>query len=308
MLGLGRSVALLNGRRILAFRAGGLGDTILAVPALSALRSRTGPSGTLELVGSEPYVHLLASAELASAVHGIDRARFRALFDERAGDRELLARFELVVAWSGLPLLRRMAGDLGLDVIEAPPHPPPGVHASDHLYGALAPWGIEGRAPAPALPLSREGCLEAEEFLARAGLRAGRFIAIHPASGSARKNWAAERFEALVRILQSEGLEWVWIEGEADRGVVSDLLRRIPGPVARLALPSLACLLARASMFFGNDSGVTHLAASVGAPTVALFGPTDPRIWAPRGLVVVHDFDTSPEAVWAESLERFRKR
>jgi ADP-heptose:LPS heptosyltransferase len=311
MLDLGRSVALLKGRRILAVRAGGLGDTILAIPALAALRRGAGPSGKLELVGSEPYVRLLASAEIASAVHGIDRAHFRALFDERAFDRELrefLSRFELVVAWSNLPLLTSLAGELGVDVIEAPPLPPEGVHASDHLYGALASLGIGGQAPPPVLPISPEGCLDAGEFLARAGLRAGHFIAIHPGSGSPRKNWPAEHFETLARKARSDGMSCVWIEGEADRLIVGDLSRRIPAPVVQLGLPSLACLLAQASGFLGNDSGVTHLAASVGAPTLALFGPTDPRMWAPRGPVLVLDFGTSPEAVWARALEFFQVR
>jgi len=48
-------------------------------------------------------------------------------------------------------------------------------------------------------------------------------------------------------------------------------------------LYELACWLAGASVYIGNDSGITHLAAAAGAPVAALFGPTDPAIWAPRG-------------------------
>jgi len=50
-----------------------------------------------------------------------------------------------------------------------------------------------------------------------------------------------------------------------------------------LPLRTLAGVLARCSVYVGNDSGVSHLAAAVGAPTVAIFGPTDPRVWGPRG-------------------------
>jgi ADP-heptose:LPS heptosyltransferase len=301
----------LKGGRILALRAGGLGDTILALPALSALRREVGPSGDLELLGSEPYVRLASSVELASKVHGIDRALFRALFDERADDREvreLLARCDLVIGWSRTPLLRGKAKELGVPVIQAPPQPPEGVHASDHLYRALASLGLEGPAPPPALPLSHEGRPEAEELLEREGLRAGHFVAIHPGSGSPLKNWPRERFEALARIVQEEGLNPVWIEGEADRAVVSELARRAPAPVIRVGLHPLAQVLARASGFVGNDSGVTHLAAAVGAPTVALFGPTDRTMWAPRGLVAVLDFGISPEELWARAIEIFRER
>jgi ADP-heptose:LPS heptosyltransferase len=311
MLGAERSVALLRGWRILALRAGGLGDTILALPALAALRCAVGPSGSLELIGSEPYVSLASSAELASRVHGIDRAHFRALFDERADDREvreLLKRFDLVVAWSKIPLLSTKAVEMGVEVIEASPHPPEGVHASDHLYGALASLGIEGQAPPPTVPLTREGLERAEELLEREGLRAGHFIAIHPSSGSRRKNWPEARFEALAGILRADGVDWVWIEGEADRAVVQALAVRAPAPVVRLELHPLASLLAKSRGFVGNDSGVTHLAAAVGAPTVALFGPTDDRTWAPRGVVTVLDFGISPEALWAKALEAFRER
>ena len=57
----------------------------------------------------------------------------------------------------------------------------------------------------------------------------------------------------------------------------------LPGAVRIADLYELACWLATARIYIGNDSGITHLAAAVGTPVVALFGPTDPRIWAPRG-------------------------
>ena len=74
------------------------------------------------------------------------------------------------------------------------------------------------------------------------------------------------------------------MRGPADDDAAA-LLETVPGAcVARdLPLRVLAALLARAGAYVGNDSGVTHLAAASGAPTIALFGPTDPRVWAPLG-------------------------
>jgi ADP-heptose:LPS heptosyltransferase len=78
----------------------------------------------------------------------------------------------------------------------------------------------------------------------------------------------------------------VLIEGPADADAVScvlSLLETEP-PVARdWSLPRLAAVMVEAALFLGNDSGLTHLAAGVGAPTIALFGPTDPIVWAPLG-------------------------
>ncbi len=89
-------------------------------------------------------------------------------------------------------------------------------------------------------------------------------LAIHPYSGSAAKNWPLHRFEALAKL---EPFEWCQDRFED--------------------LDDLADWLAGARLFVGNDSGITHLAAAVGTPTLVLFGPTDPAVWAPRGARVI---------------------
>lgn len=285
------------GDRILAIRAGALGDTILALPAIAALRPI---ASRLELVGTKPYIDLAP----VDAVHAIDRAVFRAFFDEGADDRELLAflgRFDRVVAWSHLPLMKDKAREVRAQLIVASPSPPDGVHASDHLYAVLERWGIIGDAPRPRIRVS--------ESVTAAGFPE-RFIAIHPSSGSASKNWAPEHFEAVARLAGSAGLDVVWIQGEADEAVVGPLAERVPGAIAReLALGELAALLVRCAVFVGNDSGVSHLAAAVGAPTVAVFRSTDPVQWAPRGpRVRVARAGASPEAVWGFATEVMRAR
>ncbi len=93
-------------------------------------------------------------------------------------------------------------------------------------------------------------------------------IVIHPFSGSARKNWPLDRFRALAEQL------------DADWAIHPDGTPRFDN------LYDLACWLAGARLFIGNDSGVTHLASAVATPVIALFGPTDPAVWAPRGSIV----------------------
>ena len=106
-------------------------------------------------------------------------------------------------------------------------------------------------------------------------------IAIHPGSGSPRKNWPVERWAELGERLCSQAPLLI-VGGEADTTAVAALAAL--GEVAQsLPLPELTRRLAACRWFLGHDSGVSHLAAAVGTPCVLLFGPTDPAMWAPPG-------------------------
>ena len=105
------------------------------------------------------------------------------------------------------------------------------------------------------------------------------FLAIHPGSGSPAKNWPAERFAEAARRL-SGGRPWLLLRGPAEEESAA-----WPGAVVAREWPlrPLGAALSRAGLVLGNDSGVAHLAAASGAPTLTLFGPTDPALWAPVG-------------------------
>ena len=160
--------------------------------------------------------------------------------------------------------------------------------------------GFEAPLARPELRLS-----DPRPLLERYGLAPASFVAIHPSSGSPKKNWPSKRFAEMARSVLAAGHEVLWIQGEADHDVVSSLVRAVPGPVAtELPLHDLATLLASSAVFVGNDSGVSHLAAAAGAPTLVLFGCTDPRQWAPRGPAVrVVEAWASSEAVWGFANE-----
>jgi heptosyltransferase III len=165
-------------------------------------------------------------------------------------------------------------------VITRSPAPPPGVHASDWLADPLASVGLEVAASVPPLwfsPDERDAARPWRERLPE------RFLAMHPGSGSPRKNWPADRYAALAHDL-ARGDPFLVVQGPADDAAIAPL-RRVPGAVIAHGLPArtLGTLLAEAGVFVGNDSGVTHLAAAAGAHTLALFGPTDPALWAPVG-------------------------
>ncbi len=148
---------------------------------------------------------------------------------------------------------------LGLPVqfLDALPEPGAKIHAADFFLRQAGGNGL-------ALP--RIECERGD---------VENFAAIHPFSGSARKNWPLDRFRELAARL---ALPVRWCAGPQEA-----LPKTFGGAVRFENLYDLACWLARARVYIGNDSGITHLAAAVGTPVVAIFGPTDPAVWAPRG-------------------------
>jgi len=148
--------------------------------------------------------------------------------------------------------------------------------------GALAVWREL------ALPFAYGGA-------AKPGAATRRVIALHPGSGGAAKRWPPASFAALAGTIALAGDIPLLIEGPADAEAVAEVIagrRREQEnvadlPVARgLSVGALAALLRRCAAYVGNDSGVAHLAGLLGLPTVALFGPTNPAIWAPLGRAV----------------------
>jgi len=194
--------------------------------------------------------------------------------------RERLGGIDIAICYSRSEDLGRHLPRHVRRVLTHDPAPPAGFHASRWLARPLealalaVPDDVE-----PVRPTEAEA-IEARTLLA--SLPDG-FLAIHPGSGSPRKTWPAERFAALLDVVAGSR-PLLLVEGPADTDAVSRLARRPGTVVARgLSARTLGAVLAQARLFVGHDSGVSHLAAAWGAPTLALFGPTDPSVWAPVG-------------------------
>lgn len=291
--------------KIIVFRPGALGDTLLAFPALAALR-RAFAGAWLCAVGNVPALELAREAGLADAALPFDDLRWVDLFSEtgiRSEEvRQMLDGARLAVLWlrDSEGLAARNLRALGIvQVLSASGRPPEGarIHAADYLLGTLAQvlGGEAASAPAamPTLEPSPAARAWAEEEWVRRGLEGAPALLLHPGSGGREKCWPPERFAALAGRFIEAGWQVLVVEGPADGSAATALLAALPAEraqlVAGLALPQLAALLAhacsgeRARLYVGNDSGVSHLSAWLGVPTLALFGPTDPAIWAPRG-------------------------
>ncbi len=168
------------------------------------------------------------------------------------------------------------------------------------------PWLRSGPLPA-GLPHARLRATEADlavarEWLAARGIGSAEAVVLQPGAGSAAKVWPG--FAALARRLRAGGVPLVALAGPADGPAVEALLEDGALQEETLArdwpLPEIAALLSLARAVVGNDSGPTHLAAAVGCPTVALFGPTDPAVWAPAGAHVRVVARPAGGAPWAD--------
>ncbi|MGI3776080.1 MAG: glycosyltransferase family 9 protein [Janthinobacterium lividum] len=154
-----------------------------------------------------------------------------------------------------------------------------------HRLGHLG--GVLGLDP-PPMPVAWTG--EADRAAAAALLPGEGWIGLGPTANWAGKVWPADRFAAVARALLAgcPGRRVVVFAGPGDeeRAMAAPLLAVLPGAVdlvGRLTLPGAAACLARCAVFVGNDSGLMHLAAAAGAPTLGLFGPTPASEYAPSG-------------------------
>lgn len=202
-----------------------------------------------------------------------------------------LSRCDLVVAWmedkeDALGSLFRSIGVARIH-IQSPFSPGlGGRHQSDRFLETLneTAGGIASEASVRVPPpLLRRGqaCLDDLGVSLEQSL-----VLVHPGSGSIHKCIEPKRMAWLIEGLQHKGMCPVVLEGPTDRDIVEHvrhLLTQPPLILRERDLSRLAGVLAQVRAYIGHDSGVTHLAALLGVRTIALFGPTDPHRWAPRG-------------------------
>ena len=275
--------------RILVFRGGALGDFILTLPALRALRGWW-PDSHVELVCRQRAAELAKESGLTSGIRSLESAEWARLFAESTGlsgeQAGFVRSFDVVVSWLHDPdgTVRQNLQHAGARRLICGSPIPDGFHGADQLMRPLESLGIPvDGAAVPALDLSGARVEQGRKRLRKLGERV---VAIHPGSGSPAKNWPLSRFVELARTLRTEtSLTPMFTFGEADERLAEefDATDRSLPALPRCDVTELAGVLAACAGYIGNDSGVTHLAAALGIPVVAVFGPTDPDVWGPRG-------------------------
>lgn len=292
--------------RILVIRGGAIGDFILTLPAIRLLREGF-PSAQLEILGYKGIVSLAEMNGLADATRSIECGPLAGFFVRNgvlAPDLvDYFGSFQQVVSYLFDPdeiFATNLRRARVRDLITASPKITAQEHAARQLARPLAQLGLHLENPAAQIAPNEPRKVDPN------------LIAIHPGSGSEKKNWPLKRFLALAEMLleRNRAQRFLLVGGEADQARLAKLIASLPNDrlkVARnLALPMLALRLQNCAVFLGHDSGISHLAAAVGTPSLLLFGPTDPAVWAPQNpqVRVLHSPDRTMETIdLAEVLE-----
>jgi len=261
---------------ILIIHPGALGDVLQAVPALRGLRAQT-PGATLVLAGQPRLGRLLVALGVVDEARAFDGLGLEALFTDGPVPPALaawLGGFARVVSWFGArePTYRARLGALAAELTVARPVPDDETPVWRHLRATLSLGDLaETDSVAPIrLPARPPGASA---------------VVVHAGSGGAWKQWPPDRFaEAIGEATARHAVPVIVHQGPADRAAVDALLARLDRPVERLVepeLPDLAAILSGARAYLGGDSGISHLAAAVGAPSVVLFPPAHLPRWSP---------------------------
>ena len=262
------------------------------MPALKALRAAH-PQSRIEILGY-PHIAIIADKRFyADAVRSIEYAalsRFFARDAELPLDlRDYFGGFDLILSYLYDPdqIFENNLRQCGAKrILRGPAQIIPGMHAARQLARPLQELGINVSDLAVKIFPSDEDRGFACRFLQSCDPPV---LALHPGSGSERKNWPIENWIELAKTLLNGKVLFrtiIFVSGEADEKEMTRLRTLFKDePQVRFAhglpLPQLAALLEQ-STFIGHDSGISHLAAAAGARCFLLFGPTDPKVWAPQ--------------------------
>lgn len=292
------TLSLIRGtaKQILIVCPGALGDVIVTLPVIRALRDYFF-NAKVEVMGYSHYLEIIKGPFYADKISRFDQADLISLFSENMEMSDSLKdRFEAIdfaisfVSERECNFSRRLENAGVRYVVQCEPFPfsVKGMHIVDYRLKPIERLGIPCTNRSPKIFLREEDVLFCKLFFEENNISCIKpIIAIHPGSGGKQKCWPVKKFAALLNAFSREWESYILIvSGPADTGIVKKLITEINGPfvlVNQLPLSKLAAILNQCSVYIGNDSGITHLAAGVGTPTIALFGPTDPDVWGPRG-------------------------
>jgi predicted lipopolysaccharide heptosyltransferase III len=284
---------------ILVIKLRYIGDVLLATPVLRALRERFPNArltmavnrGTEEMLRWNPDLDKVVIVERSGPrkefqfLRMIRRKRFDCVIDLTDGDRSA------IIAWvSGAPVRigfneeRRWRGLLYTTVVS-----PPVGHRVERDLSALQALGIEPKPGPPLLRTTPSDEDEAARLLEQLGVGFKGdepLIMLHPGARYWFKAWPAERFAELADRLTEQGCRILIGGGAEDRSMADEITRLTRSSLVvvagRTTLLQFASILKRCALLISNDNGAMHMAAAVGTPVVALFGPSNPAQWGPR--------------------------
>lgn len=273
-------------RSILLVHAGTLGDFVLSVAMLREAVAAL-PDARVSALCRNRIACYFARRGMLAGWKSLESASFTPLFSANMplcdASREYLQSFDVIVSLlggSGDRVSRRLREYASGEVFCIDPNPRP----ETEQQGRHMVWQWVDDLCEQGMSVAGRDLLGGQDDRVPSATGC---VLIHPGSGGRSKCWAIENFEALARRLQAAGRQVRFMVGPVEMDLFGDDLRSRLSHIAPVLYEEDVCdaaeHVAGASVFVGNDAGVTHLAAFVGIPTVAIFTATDCNVWRPIG-------------------------
>lgn len=298
----------------LIIQPGAIGDCILTLPLAESLKTHFG-IGTVLMLGKSPYIEYFPGRTCIDGIKDLDSVDIHRLFTKNK-DFELEDNDPLINVFGGYQHIITFLGTKGDDfeanliftaycnnateVTTLQLKPPAGF--SGHIAGFYHESFISAQSPdvlpagkdlscnlkATYITAGKSDFIGGRKILESVGVKTGKNVAvIHPGSGSISKCWHTDNFYILAEQLCDKDVQVIFILGPAEMERFGEKTIDALGVVApvlnELSLTEILQVVSLANCFIGNDSGITHLAAAAGIPTIACFGPTDPAQYGPIG-------------------------
>jgi heptosyltransferase III len=263
----------------LIVRSGGLGDTLLTMPAALSIKE-IHPGSCLHILGNPMMLSVSGLFDVFDGFHSSDLACFSNLYSGTKISEEIsdfFGQFDSVYFYTTaehdiIEIKLRQAGIQNINIFD--PSVPEGLDYHYSLYLKKIINGLITLNPAELI-------IPKILFNNGRGKKNGKLL-IHPGSGGKLKNWPIERFISVAKTFK-ERVSFVTGPAEEERGIDEILDNEGYSPVSPESLKELCWVISESSVYLGNDSGVSHLAGFMNIPSVVLFGPTDYVKWRPLG-------------------------
>jgi heptosyltransferase III len=300
---------------ILVIHHGALGDVVSTFPALLRLKKSY---GSIAIICQSTIGQLAQQLDIVDKYFSLEAASFATLYSGHIDPivKNILLSYHKIILFSrSRSLEKTLVSISGKEVYRILPRPDLGqrIHITRHILSNLVRYRL--------LEESDKDTRRTLSLSIYVDRRTPQYdpsrIMIHPGSGSRKKCWPIFNFVKVASSMDANGQQPEFIFGPAEYDLYDILMqsKNLSANVHKIEkLTELVELLKTGGGFIGNDSGVSHLAAFIGLPVVAVFGPSDPKTWQPMGRavkVVRPDLECSPcfetKTAGCEEIECFNR-
>jgi len=286
-------------QRVLVIRLRSIGDTVLSTPSLFALR-RFLPNAEIDILLEDWVAPVLEGSELVDKMISIGkgsmsrvntafqlrRSKYDVVFNLHGGTTStFLTRF--TGARHRIGYKNYQYSSLYTDLLSSSSDfwEEGKTHSAEQQLALLGFAGVPvSDRPRTLLRAGREASEKIGNLLGQSGVVEEKFALIHPSTAFFTKQWAPENFARVAEYLAAAGVKRVAVASKAEIDTLNKVIEASRVPIIAfddLSLPQITALAAKAEVFVGNDSGIAHIAAAVGTPTVVIFGSSNRDHWRP---------------------------